>query len=341
MNILGIETSCDETSASIVVDGRTVLSNIIASSAAEQSAFGGVVPELAARRQLECIVPVIQQSLSEAGFSWNQVDAMAVTRGPGLLTSLLVGTTVACILSSVVKIPLVGVHHTMGHLSSPWLDCSEDIFFPILSLSVSGGHSEILLRESHTKQQLLGRTRDDAAGEAFDKGAMLFGLPYPGGPALSRMAVGGNPHYATFPQPLHAEKTCDFSFSGLKTALKYAMRDRGGFAALSVDERRDLAAGYEFAICSHLLSGLQHAMHMHSGIRELHIVGGVSANSRLREMLLDFVRTQSIALRMPLKLAYCTDNAAMIASAGYFLLRDQPLKASEPFATQASVNLQC
>ena len=338
--ILGIETSCDETAAAIVEDGTVVRSSVIASSLKDQEKYGGVFPEVAARRQLEYIVPVIHQAIKDAGITREEVDVIAVTKGPGLLTSLLVGTTAARMLSSLLHKPLIGVHHTLGHLSSVWLECEEEVPFPVLSLSVSGGHTELWLRQSHTQGTLLGRTRDDAAGEAFDKGATLLGLPYPGGPALSKLAEGGNPHFVEFPKPLHSERTCDFSFSGLKTALKYALRDRGGIDALSEIEKKDVAASFQEAINAHLVAGIDHAIQLHHEVREIHLVGGVSANKRLREMIQVVASRHAMPLRMPAKMAYCTDNAAMIASAGNFLFQSDQEKAYEVFETQASPSLQ-
>lgn len=337
--ILGIETSCDETAAAIVEDGTVVRSNVIASSLRDHEKYGGVFPEVAARRQLEYIIPVIDRAFAEAGITKEEIDAIAVTKGPGLLTSLLVGTTAARMLSSLLRRPLIGVHHTLGHLSSVWLECADVIQFPVLSLSVSGGHTELWIRQSHTCGEVLGRTRDDAAGEAFDKGATLLGLPYPGGPALSKMAEAGNPHFVEFPKPLHSERTCDFSFSGLKTALKYALRDRGGIGAFSDIEKKDMAASFQEAINAHLVAGIDHALELHPEVREIHLVGGVSANKRLREMLQTVSARRSVLLRMPLKMAYCTDNAAMIASAGYFLLLSDQKKAREVFETSASIPL--
>ncbi len=358
MIILGIETSCDETSVALVEDGKRVLSGVTASSVQEQAKYGGVFPEVAARRQLEFIMEVIKQAVGEEKF-----DAIAVTRGPGLLTSLLVGTTAARTLASIWKKSLIGVHHTLGHLSSPWIECQperhpersqneakrsfggvegrrltrleNDIRFPILALSVSGGHSEIWLRESHTKGKLIGRTRDDAAGEAFDKGAALLGLPYPGGPAISKSAEGGNPHYIEFPRPLAGEKTFGFSFSGLKTSLKYAIRDRGGIDALSEAEKKDVAASFQETVCRHLVDQICRALEVHD-VRELHVVGGVAANGRLRSMLKE--RCGDIKIRIP-PLKYCTDNAAMIAAAGYFMIQELGEGAHEGFETEASVSL--
>ena len=331
MIVLGIETSCDETSAALVENGKRVLAEVTASSVQEQAKYGGVFPEVAARRQLEFITSVIEEAVGE-----NQFDAIAVTRGPGLLTSLLVGTTAARTLASIWKKPLIGVHHTLGHLSSPWLECDDDIEFPILALSVSGGHSEIWLRESHTQGKLIGKTRDDAAGEAFDKGAALLGLPYPGGPAISKLAEGGNPHYIEFPRPLAGEETLGFSFSGLKTSLKYALRDRGGVEVLSEAERKDVAASFQEAVCRHLVDQIVRALEEHD-VRELHLVGGVAANGRLREMLKE--RCGDVKMRIP-PLKYCTDNAAMIAAAGYFMHQELGEGAYEKFETEASTVLK-
>jgi N6-L-threonylcarbamoyladenine synthase len=228
MLVLGIETSCDETSVAVVEDGTKVRSNVIASSKAAFKALAGVIPEEAARRQVECMIPVLDQALKEADVTLAQVDAIAVTRGPGLLGSLLVGTATARVLAAITKKPLIGVHHTLGHLTSTWLDTADDLpLFPLLTLSVSGGHTDLWYRTSHLQGRLIGRTRDDAAGEAFDKGAAQLGLPYPGGPSIAKAAEKGNAAAYHFPSPLHNEPGCDFSFSGLKTSLKYLLRDLG------------------------------------------------------------------------------------------------------------------
>lgn len=341
MRILGIETSCDETAAAIVQDGRIVLSTIIASSKKEQELYGGVFPEVAARRQLECIVPAIHQALERARLPTSHLDAIAVTKGPGLLPSLLVGNMAARTLASVWKKPLIGVHHTLGHLDSPWLECGEDPAFPLLTLSVSGGHTELWLRESHTKGKVLGRTLDDAAGEAFDKGATLLGLPYPGGPALSALAEKGNPASVRFPSPLEGHDGCDFSFAGLKTSLKYMLRDRGGLLALSEQEKRDTAASFQETICAHLLSGISKALKLCPEAREVHLVGGVSANTRLRKLLTELLSRGSLRtrIRTPTRMEYCTDNAAMIAAAGYFLVEERGEDAFDTFSTEASIVL--
>ena len=336
MILLGIETSCDETSIAVVKDGRDVLSNVIASSVKDQEMFGGVVPEIAARRQVEFIMPVLCQALGEAKMTSDTIDAIAVTKGPGLLTSLLVGTSAARVLASVWKKPLIGIHHTLGHLSSTWLDCDDDIKFPLLALSVSGGHTELWYRESHTKGSRVSATRDDAAGEAFDKGAALLGLPYPGGPSISKAAENGSSEVIKFPQPLKGVETNDFSFSGLKTALKYHLRDCGGIDALSESEIADVAASYQDAICLHLVTRVERAIEAHSDITEVHIVGGCSANGRLREIIKERL---DVPFRFPTKMAYCTDNAAMIAAAGEFLHREAGDAAFAKFETEASVVL--
>ncbi|MBI3331966.1 tRNA (adenosine(37)-N6)-threonylcarbamoyltransferase complex transferase subunit TsaD [Candidatus Peregrinibacteria bacterium] len=328
MLILGIETSCDETAAAVVEDGVHVKSSIIASSKKFFERKTGVIPEEAARKQVECMIPVLEAALKDATIDPSALDAIAVTRGPGLLGSLLVGTTTARLLASTWKKPLIGVHHTLGHLSSTWLEAQDAPAFPILTLSASGGHTDLWLRTSHMSGMLLGATRDDAAGEAFDKGASLLGLPYPGGPSIAKAAESGNPHAYTFPIPLAQEDTLDFSYSGLKTSLKYLLRDLKGEGILA-----DLAASYQHAICAHLADRFARALGKHPEAKELHVVGGVSANTVLREML----RTLPRPFRAPVKLSYCTDNAAMIASAGYFLQKEHGKRAFAPFTTEASL----
>ncbi len=340
MRILGIESSCDETAASVVEDGTRVRSSVISSSRLAFVHLAGVVPEEAARRQIEYVVPVVEKALTEAGITHTDLDAIAVTRGPGLLGSLLVGTTTARILAAAWNLPLIGVHHTLGHLCSAWLDGGGAPVFPVVTLSASGGHTDLWLRQSALRGRLLGRTRDDAAGEAFDKGASLLGLPYPGGPSLSKAAEGGDASSVTFPRPLHGETGCDFSFSGLKTALKYHLRDIGKDAAsLSPSERADIAAAFQDAICTHLLDRLSRALDAHPDAAEVHIVGGVSANTRLRERAARLCQERGILLRIP-PFAYCTDNAAMIACAGSFLLSERPDRATETFETRASLPLE-
>jgi N6-L-threonylcarbamoyladenine synthase len=341
MLILGIETSCDETSAAVVRDGVTVLSCVISSSKHDFVSVGGVIPEEAARRQLEVILPVIEKSLADAQITSRDIDAIAVTSGPGLLGSLLVGTTTARGLAVVWGRPLIPVHHTLGHLSSTWLTQEPkklEPLFPILTLSVSGGHTDLWHRTSHTHGSLIGSTRDDAAGEAFDKGAVLLGLPYPGGPALSKLAEGGNSTRFTFPTPLKHDGSLGFSFSGLKTSLKYTLRDLGE-SAKDAQALKDLAAGYQSAICAHLTDKLETAMKRYADVREVHIVGGVSANTKLREEVGALCKGRGMIARFPETLRYCTDNGAMIAAAGEFLVREQPSMLRGLMETRATIPL--
>ena len=337
MDILAIETSCDETSAAIVRDGRHVLSNITTSSQDIFSKTGGVIPEEAARKQVEFILPIIDACLHATGIAKNDIDALAVTRGPGLLGSLIVGTVTARTLASLWKKPLIGVHHTLGHLTSPWLTSKDKtpdkIVFPILALSASGGHTDLWYRTSHTGGTLLGRTLDDAAGEAFDKGASMLGLPYPGGPSIARAAEHGDENAFPFPLPLHGKKGLNYSFSGLKTALKYTIRDSG------TDALADIAASYQHAICRHLCVPLAKALEQHPDVNEIHLVGGVSANQHLRSLAADISNT--IGVRTPVEISYCTDNAAMIASAAFFLHAEKNDEAFTPFSTEASLPIEC
>lgn len=355
MNVLGLETSCDETSAAIVTNGAVVRSCIIASSRDAFALSGGVIPEQAAREQLKSIHAVIDQALTQAEITPRDLDLIAVTRGPGLLGSLLVGTTTARTLAALWKKPLVGVHHTLGHLSSTWLiEMNNPQYsnpqspipnpqFPLLTLSASGGHTELWLRSSHVHGEMLGQTRDDAAGEAFDKGASMLGLPYPGGPSISSAGEKGNPQAFPFPHPLSGEHSLDFSYSGLKTALKYTIRDltpsqHSELQNASSQLVSDLAASYEHAICTHLCDRVARALQRHREVKEVHMVGGVSANRRLRTMLQKICGNRPV--RFPTKLLYCTDNAAMIAAAATFLTAEQPQAANHMFETSASLPLE-
>lgn len=333
MRILGIETSCDETAAAVVVDGCRVESSVISSSREIFAHAGGVIPEDAARRQMAFMIPVIHKALTSAGADIRQIDAIAVTHGPGLLGSLLVGTTAARTMASVHGLRMICVHHTFGHLTSPWLDAVDPLpKFPCITLSASGGHTDIWLRTSHTEGKLLGTTRDDAAGEAFDKGAALLGLPYPGGPSVAKTAESGDPHAFDFPMALRGEDTLDFSFSGIKTSLRYMLRD---MTVPIADVLCDVAASYQHGICKQLADRVQKAIDAHPACKEVHLVGGVSANEHLRSLLTGL----PIPVRTPAKLSYCTDNAAMIAAAGYFLHKEKPNEALSDRKTSASAPL--
>lgn len=357
MLILAIETSCDETSVAVVRGGIHVLSNVISSSRKTFEALAGVIPEQAARMQVECMIPVLERALSEAKVTMQDIDAIAVTRGPGLLGSLLVGTVTARALASIHQKPLIGVHHTLGHLSSTWLEGGMMIGsyrrpagaslpeFPLLTLSASGGHSDLWHRASHTKGTLLGRTRDDAAGEAFDKGASMLGLPYPGGPSIQNAAQSGDAKRFEFPLPLHNEDSLDFSFSGLKTSLKYLLRDlyrRSAGASQPLPDQNDLpdlAASFQHAICSHLTDRILLALEKHPDVKEVHLVGGVSANIYLRNLTAELCANRNVIVRVPKNLSYCTDNAAMIGAAGYFIVEEIGEQAFDAFSTEASIVL--
>jgi N6-L-threonylcarbamoyladenine synthase len=299
--ILGIETSCDETAAALVTAEGEIRSNVVASQADLHAKYGGVVPEVASRRHLELIAPVVREALEQAGATLDDVDHIAVTQGPGLIGALLVGLAAAKALAWSRRLPLVPVDHLDGHIASLYLQ-PEAIEPPFVCLLASGGHTMLVDVRSHSEQRILGSTLDDAAGEAFDKGARLLGLGYPGGRELDRIARDGDPDAYEF--PVARVPGLDFSFSGLKTALLYATRD------LSQEElehrRADLAASYRRAIVRALVGRVREA----AGSSRIAVVGGVAANSELREALAD-------AALAPLPLA--TDNAAMIASAARFL----------------------
>jgi N6-L-threonylcarbamoyladenine synthase len=298
--ILGIETSCDETAAALVTDEGEIRSSVVASQADLHARYGGVVPEVASRRHLELVTPVIREALAEPGATLADVERIAVTQGPGLIGALLVGLAAAKALAWSRRLPLVPVDHLDGHVASLYLE-PDPLEPPFLCLLASGGHTLLLDVRSHTEQKLLGTTLDDAAGEAFDKGARLLGLGYPGGREIDRLAREGDP--AAYDFPVARLPGLDFSFSGLKTALLYAVRE---LPEEELDARRaDLAASYQRAIVRALVDRVRAAAEA-TGRERIAIVGGVAANSELRDALPD-------ATAAPL--ALCTDNAAMIASA--------------------------
>ena len=298
--ILGIETSCDETAAALVTDEGEIRSSVVSSQAELHARYGGVVPEVASRRHLELVTPVIREALAEADASLEVVDRVAVTQGPGLIGALLVGLAAAKAVAWSRRLPLVPVDHLDGHVASLYLQ-PEPLEPPFLCLLASGGHTMLLDVRSHTKRELLGSTLDDAAGEAFDKGARLLGLGYPGGREIDRLAREGDPSAYDF--PVARVPGLDFSFSGLKTALLYAVRELGEDELEA--RRSDLAASYQHAIVRALVERVREAAEQ-TGRQQVAIVGGVAANSALRAALPD-------AAAAPL--ALCTDNAAMIASA--------------------------
>ena len=314
--ILGIETSCDETAASVLAADGSVLSNIITSQHAVHQRFGGVVPELASRAHIESVEQVSTVALQQAGLTWTDLSGLAVTQGPGLVGALLVGVNYAKALAYALNIPLVGVSHLEGHIASAWLQ-NPAFPLPCVVLVVSGGHTHLYLKDPLGHCRLLGATKDDAAGEAFDKGAQMLGLEHPGGPAIDRLARQGNPHATAFPRSQLKKGSLDFSFSGLKTSLLYTVQAMSEQSRLA--QSADLAASYQEAIVSILVEKAFAAVQA-SGARALAVVGGVSANSRLRTLLQQRADSENIALSLP-PLIYCTDNAAMIAAAGRQALR--------------------
>lgn len=329
-HVLGIETSCDETSVGIVTDGKIVRANVVASQADLHARYGGVVPEVASRKHVERMLPVLQEALEEAHLSLGDIHALAITNRPGLLGALLVGVSAAKAIAYSRNIPIVGVHHLEGHLYSNFLaDPEINGAFPLLVLIVSGGHTQIIKMEGHGKYRLLGQTRDDAAGEAFDKGARLLGLPYPGGPNIARLAEEGDPTVVPFPRALLGPNL-DFSFSGLKTAIRHFLEQDQGKTSLA-----DIAASYQSAIVDVLVRKLRYAAQS-EGIRTLCVAGGVAANRSLQESLKKMAEKEGYHLVAPHP-TLCTDNAAMIAAAGYFALQHRPPDplSFDTFATES------
>jgi N6-L-threonylcarbamoyladenine synthase len=307
MIILGIETSCDETAVAIVENGTNILSDQIASQVDIHARYGGVVPEVASRQHLLAIIQLLKEAFGAAAVSWEQIDAVAVTHGPGLAGSLLVGVNAAKAMSLARGLPLIAVNHLEGHIYANWLDTGQGARpeFPLVCLIVSGGHSDIVLMKGHGQYALLGHTRDDAAGEAFDKAARILGLGYPGGPAVDRAARQGVPSVAL----PHAwlKGTDDFSFSGIKTALMRMVQ--GG----AITSTADAAASFQEAIVDVLVAKTAEAAREHR-VRQVLLAGGVAANTRLRQRM---VESSPVPVLIP-PARLCTDNAAMIAAAGYF-----------------------
>ncbi|MBE6720040.1 MAG: tRNA (adenosine(37)-N6)-threonylcarbamoyltransferase complex transferase subunit TsaD [Ruminococcaceae bacterium] len=312
MKILGIESSCDETAAAVVEDGRKVLSNVIATSLEEHKLYGGVVPEIASRRHAESISGVVREALSQAGCTVRDIDAVAVTYAPGLIGSLLVGVNFAKGLSLASDIPLVPVHHLRGHIASNYL--TSDIKPPFLCLVVSGGHSHIVSVKSYTEFEVVGRTRDDAAGEALDKAGRTMGLAYPGGISIDKLSPKGDENAFVFPVPKVSTSPYDYSFSGLKTVvinIVHRAEQKG-----ETINTPDLAASFQKAVVSCLLTNLEKAA-VDFGYDKIVIAGGVSANSKLRAEAAEMCKKHGWELNIP-ELKYCGDNAAMIASQGYY-----------------------
>lgn len=309
IRILAIETSCDETSAAVVENGTRLLSNVVASQEKLHAKYGGVFPEVASRKHIEVIYPIIEEAMAKAYLGYDDLDCIAVTKGPGLVGSLLVGVNVAKGLALARQKPLLGVNHIEGHIYSVWLtEAAAEIQFPVLTLVVSGGHTELYLMTGHLQYEHLGGTLDDAAGEAFDKVGRLLGLPYPGGPAIDQAAGQGNPFAVSFPRAV-MDEGYDFSFSGLKTAV---LRTTQKYPAGKLPVN-DLAASFQAAVVDALVTKTERAVKALK-VRGVHLVGGVSANSQLRA---EMSKRLAVPVRYP-PLALCTDNAGMIGAAAYW-----------------------
>ena len=311
--ILGIESSCDETAASVVKNGREVLSNVISSQIDLHTLYGGVVPEIASRKHIERINQVIEEALMTAGMTLDDLDAIGVTYGPGLVGALLVGVAEAKAISYAKKLPLVGVHHIEGHISANYIE-NLDLEPPFVCLVVSGGHTHLVVVRDYGKYEILGRTRDDAAGEAFDKVARAIGLGYPGGPKIDKLSKEGNAEAIAFPRPKFEDSPYDFSFSGLKSAV---LNYLNGCQMKGIEiNRADVAASFQKAVCDVLV---EHAMIAvkESGLNKFAIAGGVASNSALRAAFEKACAECEIEFYHPSPI-FCTDNAAMIGAAAYY-----------------------
>ena len=315
MLTLSIETSCDETAAAVVRDGRELLGSAISSQVAVHAAYGGVVPEIASRKHLEAVIPVVTTALDEAGTALDAIEGVVATRGPGLVGALLVGLSAAKGIAAVRGLPFVGVHHLEGHIFAGFLERPAP--FPFLALVVSGGHTHLYRVDGVGRYRLLGQTLDDAAGEAFDKTATLLGLGYPGGTAIDRLAGEGDPRRYPLPRPLLHDGSCNFSFSGLKTAVATTVR-REGDGVKEGQPLRDLCASFQAAVTEVLVTKTSTALER-EGLCRLVVAGGVACNSGLRAGVADLAGRSGTELFIPSPLL-CTDNAAMIAVPGDFYL---------------------
>jgi N6-L-threonylcarbamoyladenine synthase len=319
MLVLAIETSCDDTGAAIILDGRKILSNVVSSQVSIHQKYGGVVPELASRRHIEAIVPIVTASLETANVTLKEIDGIAVTQGPGLIGSLLVGLSFAKSLSFVTGLPFVGVNHVEAHLSAIFLE--EGLpRFPFIGLVVSGGHTSLFRVDGFGKYQRLGQTRDDAAGEAFDKVAKLLRLGYPGGPIIDELSQRGNPRAIRFPRPSLGKNSLDFSFSGLKTAVvnyvKAHPEPTGGY---SKDLVRDIVSSFQEAVVDVLVKKTLQAAQQ-QGLKRIVLSGGVAANRNLRQKIREEASREKVKLYIPSP-SFCTDNAAMVGVVGYEYLK--------------------
>ncbi len=324
MRVLGIETSCDETAAAVIEDGSVILSNVVFSQAQTHARYGGIVPELASRQHMVTIVPAVRQALDESGLELESLDAIAVTHGPGLAGSLLIGVGAAKGLALAADLPLLGVNHLEGHVYAAWLedgDPEREIGFPLLCLITSGGHTDLVAMEGHGRYELLGRTRDDAAGEAFDKAARVLGLGFPGGPAIQAVAVDGDGTAERFPRP-DVKRSLDFSFSGLKTAVMRRAESRGIYPP-SPERPADpaevarIAQAFQESLVEFMVRRTLQAVER-CRAKGILLGGGVAANTLLRQ---EMAERSPVPVIVP-RPALCTDNGAMIGAAAFFRLRD-------------------
>jgi N6-L-threonylcarbamoyladenine synthase len=315
MIVLGIESSCDETAAAVVRDGHQILSSVVSSQVDFHSKYGGVVPEIASRKHIEAVVPVVEEALERAELTIDGIEGIAVTKGPGLVGSLLIGVSFAKALAYVTGLPLIGVNHLEGHLTSIFLE-KPDMTFPFVGLVVSGGHTNLYYVKGRGDYTFVGQTRDDAAGEAFDKVAKLLGLGYPGGVVIDRMAREGSATAIDFPRALMAKDSLDFSFSGIKTAvLHYVKRHE---EEISSERIKDIVASFQEAVVDVLVTKVFQAARKY-GVEAVVIAGGVAANTRLREKMTLASEQEKVSVFIPSP-ALCTDNAAMIAVVGDYYL---------------------
>jgi len=319
MRILAIETSCDDTGAAVILDGRSILSNIVSSQVPIHQKYGGVVPELASRRHIESIVPIVTEALESAGVTLKEIDGIAVTQGPGLVGSLLVGLSFAKSVAFASGLPFVGVNHIEAHLSAIFLE-EKPPRFPFIGLVVSGGHTSLYRMDGFGKYKRLGQTRDDAAGEAFDKVAKLLGLGYPGGPIIDELSRTGNPRAIRFPRPVLSKKSFDFSFSGLKTAVvNYVKTNPPSPMGYPENLIKDIVSSFQEAVVEVLVKKTLQAA-QDQKLKRIVLSGGVAANQRLRQKIKEesFERKLNVYVPSP---SFCTDNAAMVGVVGYEYLK--------------------
>ena len=319
MLVLAIETSCDDTGAAVVLNGRKILSNVVSSQVSIHQKYGGVVPELASRRHIESIVPIVTEALEMGKVTLRDIDGISVTQGPGLVGSLLVGLSFAKSLSFVTRLPFVGVNHIEAHISAIFLE-EKPPKFPFIGLVVSGGHTSLFRVDGFGKYKRLGQTRDDAAGEAFDKVAKLLSLGYPGGPVIDELSKSSNPKAVRFPRPTLGKNSLDFSFSGLKTAVVNYVKSHpepaGGYSEELI---RDIVSSFQEAVVDVLVKKTLQAA-QHQGLRRVVLSGGVAANRRLRERIKEEASQQKVKVYIPSP-SFCTDNAAMVGVVGYEYLK--------------------